>query len=142
MTNEQRFKLLQVFGDAKPHGWFEVIYLGVHYLRTHQSKFEKYFRLMLEYGLIYRIQTPKTLARYQEKDTVKTGIWIGPDWKDFDYLITPKGDECLRAEQIRRGGDVSYYKYFDRSVDGRWGVNHFKPLPGNMRKQSKPASEI
>ncbi len=50
------------------------------------------------------------------------------------FIITYKGDQCLRDEQITRHGDYLYYKNFDRTVDGKWGINKFKPLQVRPQK--------
>ncbi len=92
------FKFISLFGDGKPHGWFETIFLGVKYLKVHQYHFEKLFKTCLSYSLVYRL--------YERSD-----------WKDDRYAITKKGDLHLRAEQIRRHGDTDYYTQFDRTVE-------------------------
>jgi len=129
MTNIERFKFLSIFGDSKSHTWFEVIYMGVIHLRVKQKYFEeKIFKKMLFNDLIKQYETD------QIKEIKKRDSYI-LTWKDYEYIITPKGDECLRNEQIKRHGDVSYYKYYDRSVDGKWGLNHFAPTLKNVPKQ-------
>jgi hypothetical protein len=115
VTRIQRYKLLQIFGDGKPHNWFEVIFFGVQFLKVRQSFFEKLFTRALEYGLLVRLG--------QASNT-----------KDDNYQITAKGDECLRGEQMSRAGDPSYYKYFDRSIDGAFGLNHYAPLAKGLKK--------
>lgn len=110
-----RYKILQIFGDGNPHNWFEVINLGVRHLKLHQYKFEKLFKRCMEYNLIKR-------------------EWRAYANKDDYYTITPKGDECLRGEAIARAGDVSYYKYFDRSIKGKWGLDKFAPIPNGYKR--------
>lgn len=130
MTRIQRYKFLQIFGDAKPHNWFEVIFLGCQHLKIRQVDFEpKIFKKALADGIIYQTDNAETLARKQVGEQIKTGIWVGPAWQEYDYIISPKGDECLRNEQIARDGDYSYYKNFDRTLHGKWGTDHFAPLP-------------
>jgi len=118
MRRLERFKFLQVFGDGNPHNWFEVIFLGVQFLKVKQDHFENLFKRALENNLIRR--------------QFKNSTWNGDE-----YLITPRGDLCLREEQIARAGNYSYYKNYDRTVHGKWGVDHFAPLPKNMRQANQ-----
>ena len=39
------------------------------------------------------------------------------------FLLTERGDTAFRMEQIRRGGDFRWFKYFDRSIESaqKWG---------------------
>jgi hypothetical protein len=111
MRRIERYKLLQIFGDGQPHNWFEVINLGVRFLKIHQYDFESLFQqAIIDNGLIVRCSNHNF-------------------YKDDDYKITPKGDSCLREEQIARDGDYSYYKHYDRTIDGQYGANHYSPLP-------------
>jgi len=116
LSRINRFKILQIFGDGKPHNWFEVINFGVRLLQIHQYKFEALFNRCLEYQLIRR-------------------EWKACVDKDDDFSITPRGDECLREEQIARDGDYLYYKHFDRTIKGKWGLDHFAPIPKKYRKK-------
>lgn len=130
MTRIQRYKFLQIFGDAKPHNWFEVIFLGCQHLKIRQVDFEpKIFKKALADGLIRQVDTDKTILRKSQALEHKEGIFIISQWQDFDYQITELGDECLRNEQIARDGDYTYYKKFDRTLHGQWGTDHFAPLP-------------
>lgn len=97
MSREQRFKFLSLFGDAKPYNWFRVVFFGVKYLKVSQAQFERWLqRSIVDDGLVKRVGK-------------------AANYKDDDYIITAKGDECLRNEQISRGGDYSYFKTFDRT---------------------------
>lgn len=134
MTRIQRYKFLQIFGDGKPHSWYEVINLGVRLLKVHQYTFENdIFTKALSDGLIYRTDTPETLATKAKQEQHTSGYFLGNNWTDYDYTITPKGDECLRNEQIARDGDYSYYRNYDRTVHGKYGVDHFAPLPPGFK---------
>lgn len=121
VSREKRFKLLQLFGDGKEHNWYQTIFLGVQYLKVHQYVFEKMLKYLLENSLIVRIENDDVRKSRLENSYVITE-------KEFSYQITPKGDECLRFEQIKRDGDYDYYKNFDRSVAGSHGVEHYAPV--------------
>lgn len=133
MKRVERFKFLQIFGDGKSHNWFEVIFLGVQFLKVHQTYFERLFKTALSYDLIRRVSTPAVELRLREGANHTTGIWIGPSWMDYEYVISPRGDACLREEQIARDGDVPYYSQFDRTIDGQHGLDHFAPLPKGIK---------
>ncbi len=113
MRRLERFKVLQLFGDGKPHNWFETIFLGVQYLKVHQNEFERLFRRTVENNLVRR-------------------VYKASSYKDDYYILAERGEQCFREEQIERGGDYSYYKNYDRSVHGKYGVDHFAPLPKNL----------
>lgn len=134
MTRIQRFKFLQVFGDGNPHNWYEVIFLGVQFLKIHQAKFEVVFKTALADGIIRRVETKETKAEHAKMADHESGIFVGPDWTRYEYVITPSGDECLRNEQIKREGDVSYYKYYDRSLTGQNGLQKYAPLPNGYKQ--------
>lgn len=129
MTRLQRFKFLQVFGDGNKHSWFNVVWLGVQFLKVRQSAFENMFKEALAYDLIRRVPTDEVRADLVKMADHKTGIFVGLDWTRYEYVIAPKGDECLRNEQIAREGDVSYYKYYDRSLEGANGLQKYAPIP-------------
>lgn len=133
MTRIERFKFLQIFGDGNQHNWFQVVFLGVQFLKVHQTKFEKIFKKALSDGIIRRVDTTETLLVKAQMEEHKVGLFVGLDWERYDYVITMPGDECLRNEQIKRDGDVSYYKYYDRSVHGANGVDKYAPLPPGFR---------
>ena len=133
MKRIERYKFLQIFGDDKPHNWFEVVFLGVNFLKVHQFTFEKHMKQALADGLIRRVATPEILVILAKMEEHKKGFFVGPDWKQYDYRITPLGDECLRGEQISRAGDHDYYSNFDRSIDGKDGLDRFAPLPKGVK---------
>jgi len=113
LTRERRYKILQVLGDGKPHNWFEVIFLGVQFLKIHQRDFENLLQqCVVDNALIYRTGKALTI-------------------KDDSLALTKKGDSCLRDEQIARDGDYNYYKTFDRSIED---VDRFAPLPKHLKK--------
>jgi len=101
------------FGDNKEHSKVEIVYMGVVLSKKPQKLFwEKLMKVFLEYGWL-------TL--------VKRSV-SGNDIDDV-FKLTKKGDSLLRDESIQRGGDVSYYKGFDRSL-------------GSFNKLVKPISGI
>lgn len=126
MRRLDRFKLLQLFGDGKDISYFSAVYLGVHYFKVSQTKFEKLLRQSLEDGLIKLVETPEIIKLKKSEDYIIIK-------EMYNYQLTPRGDECLRCEQISRAGDVSYYKYFDRSVNGKHGAQKYSPMPTDKR---------
>ena len=129
MKRLEQYNFVALFGDGKEHSWFEVINLGVRLFKVHQRDFErKFFKKGLEYGLIKQIPTKEVNRLQINKQNHEEGIFVGVDWRLFNFVITPKGDECLREEQIKRLGDYNYYKTFDRTVDGPNGVQKFAPI--------------
>ena len=107
MTRLERYNFLCLFGDNRPHNWYNIIFLSVHAMKKHQKIIEGYIKKFLEDGLIKRVDNPEVI-----NDRLKKQYVISPDM--FLYQITSKGDECLRNEQAIRTGDNFYYKGFDR----------------------------
>ena len=136
------FQLLCLLGDFKEHPWMEVVNLGtrlfVNYpienrrFKTHQAKFEAFFQKAIEYGIVEMIPTP-----YVIKERTKKTYQISKH--DFNYKLSAKGDALLRQEQAERESDNAfYYNLFDRTVDGKWGVDTFAPLtPTNLGIKDK-----
>jgi len=129
---ENIFNLLCLFGDDKPHGWMECVNLGTRLFvnvpiqnkqfKTHQAKFEAFFQKAIEYGIIEMIPT-----QYVIKQRTKNSYMISKE--DFVYKLSAKGDQLLREEQAEREADRAFYfRMFDRSVDGEFGVDRFAPL--------------
>lgn len=128
---ENIFNLLCIFGDNKPHEWMEVINLGTRLFvnipintkhhATHQAKFEEFFKKAVNYGLVNKLST-----KYIQ--TIKTQNSYQLDEKDYVYKLSAKGDRLLRQEQAERTADGFYYNMFDRSVDGKFGIDRFAPL--------------
>jgi hypothetical protein len=99
-----------------------------------QDKFEPHiFKQALADGIIQRVDSKETIIIHAQMAEHKSGLFVGPGWMQYDYKITGKGDECLRNEQIARDGDYSYYKKYDRTVHGKYGVDHFAPLPNGFK---------
>ena len=133
MTRIQRFKFLQIFGDGNPHNWFEVIFLGVKFLKIHQTQFEAIFKKALADGLIRRVADAKAQQVALDMAEHEDGIFVGLDWRQYHYVVTPSGDECLRNEQIARHGDISYYMYYDRTLNGSNGLQKYAPIPKGFK---------
>jgi hypothetical protein len=127
LTRIKRYQVLAIFGDNKPHDWFNVMFLGVNFIKdcthsnakghnkncgVHQKNVECWVKKCLADGLIKQVEPEKIKVIKQETFTTGIGYVIG--WEEYDYQLTPKGDECLRNEQMARGGDSFYYKGFDR----------------------------
>jgi hypothetical protein len=133
------FNLLCLFGDAKPHGWMEVVNLGTrlflsipiqnHQFKTHQAKFEAFLQKGIEYGIIEMIPT-QFIIKERMKDTYQISK------HDYNYKLSAKGDRLLRQEQAERTGDAFFFNVFDRSVDGPNGVDRFAPLPSYLKKNN------
>lgn len=117
MRKEELFKFLKTFGDGKPHQWFEVIHLGVIYLKITQTRFESLFKKFLSYSLVYRLY--------------KTS-----NWKDDYYAITKKGDDFLRSEQLKRTDyrEYKYYKDFDRTPES---AEKISPIMDKIKQKRK-----
>lgn len=122
--------LLYIFGDAKEHEWMEVINLGTRLFlsvpiskryKTHQDKFEDFFKKAVNYGLVDKLET-------RHIELVKAQSEYQIDEKDYVYKISAKGDHLLRWEQAKRTGDYAYFQNYDRTVDGSHGIDHYAPL--------------
>lgn len=136
------FNLLCLFGDDKPHFWLEVVNLGTRLFvdipiqnkqcKTHQVKFEIFLQKATEYNIIEMIPT-----EYIIKQRTKNSYMISKE--DYLYKLSTKGDRLLRQEQAEREADRSfYYNMFDRTVDGKFGVDKFAPLtPTNLNIKDK-----
>jgi hypothetical protein len=134
LTRQDRFSLLQLFADGKAHTWWETINLRVRFLKVHQFKFEALFQKSIEDGLIRREENPLTLALRNHKPTDGCIVAYLVEKEDWNYIITEKGDNAFREEKIKRDGDTWFYKNYDRSVDGKFGVNKYAPLPKNLER--------
>lgn len=131
------FNLLCLFGDDKPHGWMEVMNLGTRLFlnvpiqnkqfKTHQAKFESFFKKSIEYGIIEMIPTAYIIKERKNKSYMISK-------EDYNYKLSRKGDRLLRQEQAERTQDSFYFNVFDRSVEGPNGVDRFAPLPSSLKK--------
>jgi len=95
-----KYLILSALGDAKEHSYSELyimldILLRKQNIKVTKKYFENHLFRMTEYQLVQRIWKDA----YPERD---------------GYILTRKGDECFRSEQIRRTRDFSYYKYFQK----------------------------
>lgn len=128
MLNGDTHKLLVLFGDAKPHSFFETIVLSKILLKKSDRQIEKIFkRHLLENG------------------------WVRRLWKSYEprldfYELTPKGDAFFRAVQvwrITRGrhteDTIRHFRHFDRSVKGKYGVEglgeHLSEAAAGLRER-------
>lgn len=120
VPEEVDYKFLSVWGDSKPHSYFEVVYLVTMYLDVKQAYTEK---------LLHR-------AVIDNNWLMRSGV--GPTLKQDNIELTPKGDLYLRSMAIRRGGEERYYKYFNRGQESKgfssYGMDKFAPIPGNLQK--------
>lgn len=124
MKREVRFKFVSLFGDGQPHPPMEQIRFASVLFKVSLVEAQKLIFKGLHEGLI----------QWQDTDRIRkirsTGDYVIP-WFFHDLVISKKGDECLRMEQIARGGDYSYYKNYDRSIHGAHGVQKYAPGPKN-----------
>ena len=87
----KEYTLLTIFGDGKIHSYSEAI-ISYRVLFKEDKTFKVTFKKFLEYYLLYRgYKSPKL-----ELDS---------------FQLSRKGDEALRNEAVRRGGDFGYYHY-------------------------------
>lgn len=111
MLDKDPHRLLVLFGDAKPHSFFETITLGRVLIKKNDRQVEKIFkRYLLENG------------------------WVGRCWDSWhprldNYQLTPKGDEFFRLVQIWRitrgrhtDDSVRHFRHFNRQAHGKYGV--------------------
>ena len=111
MLDRDTHRLLALFGDAKPHSFFEIVNLGRVLLRKPDRKVEKLFkRALLDNRWVRR---------------------CGKSWAEhLDlYELTSKGDEFFRYIQvwrITRGkhteDQIRHFQKFNRQVNGKYGA--------------------
>jgi len=124
MTRLERYNFLCVFGDNKPHDWYNVIFLSVHSMKKHQKTIEGYLKKFLEDGLIKRVDSPEVVNdRRKDKYIISSDMFL--------YQLTKRGDELLRNEQMARGGDNWYYKGFSRKPENKYADNVSMPKKRN-----------
>ena len=134
MKRIERFKFLQLFGDKSPHDYFNIVFLGVTHLKMKQSYFEdKVFSQAMRDGLINRKDTRNTLAIKNNPTNFKEGIAYAITWQQFDYILTDLGDKCLREELLERE-ESNFTRNFDRSIEGKHGLDRYAPLPKGLEK--------
>lgn len=112
----ERYYFLQIFGDGKEHTWNEVAWFCIVRLNLKPVQVIPFVQnMIINHRLIRRISRTS-------------------EFKQDSYMITERGDECLRLEQIARDGDYTYYKFFDRTESGPWGLDKFAPLPPGYKE--------
>lgn len=128
MVNSNVHKLLILFGDGKPHSFFEIVLLGRVLLKTTDRKLEKLFkRHLLENG------------------------WVRRCWKSYEprldfYEFTPKGDLLFREVQIWRitreghtDDTIRHFRHFNRELNGKYGVEglgeHLSEAEAGLREK-------
>lgn len=122
MKRELRFKFVSLFGDGQPHPPMEQIRLASVLFHTTLIEAQQIIFRGLREGFIEWRDTDRI------RNIKSSGDYVIP-WFYHDLVISKKGDECLRMEQIARGGDYSYYKNYDRSVHGDHGAAKYAPAP-------------
>lgn len=149
MRRVQRFHVLSVYGDMKPHNYNDSVMIGSLHIANPVNRMEiwpgekisrkTYYSVVFENmlkecfasGLLQLVENENTRKirltqcghRFHPAQDGRTCIaWqISP--RDFDIQITKKGRECLGLEQIERSGDYSFYKNFDGSIDTAKKIN-------------------
>jgi hypothetical protein len=116
LTRIRQYQILAIFGSGQPRSWVNTIWLGVGSMQIPQWEFEKLLNRCMEYGLIKRIDSVDSAKLRQFNEYVISA-------PSYDFQITEKGDQCLRNEQISRGGDSFYYKGFDRTASDKYADN-------------------
>ena len=130
MRRIQRYHVLSVFGDMKPHRYTDAVRIGSLHISNPINRmeiwpgqkinkneyasdvFENMLNKLLVDGLLKRVETDH-IRKLKRDDSYQ----IAP--RDWDIQITPKGRECLGAEQVARSGDYSWYgrSGFDGTID-------------------------
>jgi hypothetical protein len=145
-NRENVYKLISLFGDNLEHPWMEVINIGTRYFvevpintkrhKTHQDKFEEFFKKGVTYGLIEKVDT-----KHNQQIRLQREWQLQPE--DYNYKITRKGDALLRNELAERSGDSFYAHMYDRTIDGKFGINTFAPLqPTNINIKDKQTYKV
>jgi hypothetical protein len=134
LSRQDRFSLLQLFADGKAHTWWETINLGVRFLKVHQYTFEAMLQQAMNDELIRREDSPTSLALRNQKPADGCIVAYLVEKQDWNYILTAKGDKAFREEKIIRDGDTWFYNNYDRSLDGKFGVNKYAPLPKNLQR--------
>lgn len=120
VSEDLDWKFLSIFADAKPHSFFEVVYLGTIYLNVHQKYTERLLhRAVVDNNWIYRLGVTTFLQQDQ-------------------LMLTVKGDSYYRSMAIRRNPeDYRLYKYFNREQESQgfssFGMDKIAPLSEGIR---------
>lgn len=147
MRRIQRYHVLSVFGDMKPHNYNDAVMIGSLHIanpanrmeiwpgqsiskKTYYSTvFENMLKECFNNGLLQLIDNQRTKqirltqcghSTHPAKEPC-FAYQISP--RDYDIQLTAKGRECLGMEQIARDGDYSFYKNFDGSIDKAKKIN-------------------
>lgn len=130
----QRYHVLSVFGDMKPHHYNDAVMIGSLHISNPTNRmeiwpgqkiqknkyasdmFEDMIKKLMEDGLLKRTET-----NYIKMLRLDLSYQIAP--RDWDIQLTPKGRDCLGMEQIARAGDYSFYKNFDGNIDTAKKIN-------------------
>jgi hypothetical protein len=135
MTRLERYYFLGILGGGRPIDYISLVQIGTLHLanpqnvkdiwpgsktftkvKTYQAAFERMLKEALENDLVMRVENAKIKA-----------LRLEPEYQiskfDWSYQISPKGDECLRNEQIERAGDYNYYKNFGRTTESAKKIN-------------------
>lgn len=147
MRRIQRFHVLSVFGDMKPHKYTDAVMIGSLHLANpvnrmeiwpgqkisrntyYSNVFEGFLKECFNSGLLKLVDNDRTkqirLAQCGHSshpvDHICIAYQISP--RDYDIQITEKGRECLGMEQIARDGDYGFYKKFDGNIDSAKKIN-------------------
>jgi len=134
MRRIQRYHVLSVFGDMKPHNYNHAIMIGSLHISNPVNRMEiwpgqkiqrnKYVSEVFE-GMINKLMEDGLLQRVENEHIRKIRLdesyQISP--RDWDIQLTQKGRDCLGMEQIARSGDYSFYKNFDGTTNSAKKIN-------------------
>lgn len=149
MRRIQRFHLLSVYGDMKPHNYNDSVMIGaLHFANPvnrmeiwpgqkisknmyYSTVFENMLKECLASGLLQLVENQNTRKirlkqcghRTHPADDGKLCIAYQVSPRDYDIQITAKGRDCLGMEQIARDGDYGFYKKFDGTTDSAKKIN-------------------
>lgn len=149
MRRIQRYHVLSVFGDMKPHNYADAVMIGSLHISNPANRmeiwpgqtiaknkyvsqvFEDMLKQLIADGLLQLVENERTkMIRLQScghkshptEDGRMCVAWtISPREKSIQ--LTQKGRDCLGMEQIARSGDYSFYKNFDGTTDSAKKIN-------------------
>jgi len=149
MRRIQRYHVLSVYRDMKPHNYNDSVMIGSLHIanpvnrmeiwpgqkisrKTYYSVvFENFLKECFNNGLLQLVDNERTKKIRLTQCGHEThpaadgkmcvAYQISP--RDYDIQLTAKGRECLGMEQISRDGDYSFYKNFDGTIDKAKKIN-------------------
>lgn len=148
MRRIQRYHVLCVLGDLKPHPFDQVMVIGSLHISNPLNRaefwasqkigrnkygsdvFYSFLKKLMDDDLIMRVENERTKKiRLQSCNHKTHPDPYGPCFvyqvsiRDYDLQLTEKGRDCLAMEQIARDGDYSYYKNFQGTIESAKKIN-------------------